>query len=411
MQRYLVAFLLMMASAGGAAAQSGQPVVPLVAGKAVSSTNPMPVTGSFSATLSGFRPTAYGTPITATTGGATGSLPAGTQVVATNVGTTYGAYCKLGASTSTTGQYIAPNGGWFGFAISGETQLSCQGSGGTTTINMAGGSGLATGTGGGGNGGAVTIADGADVAQGAVADAASSAGGTGTVSAKLRLATSLLNSIVSQTAGIAQGTTTSGLTGSLVFCNNTTTAAGGSNGTSNAINCDTNGNLRATIDALTGSKSAGTAAASSALTGAIYNSTPPTLTDGQQAAMQFGPRGSLVTAISPAWGAVAPASAAISQASSSTLEILALTASKKIYVTSFNIMAAGTVNVTFKYGTGTNCGTGTTVLTGAYPLTAQAGVAIGSGTGAVLVVPAGNALCLTADAATQVSGSFTYQIF
>lgn len=50
-------------------------------------------------------------------------------------------------------------------------------------------------TSGGGGGGAVTIADGADVAQGAVADAAATAGGTGTLSAKLRLATTQLDTI------------------------------------------------------------------------------------------------------------------------------------------------------------------------------------------------------------------------
>lgn len=48
---------------------------------------------------------------------------------------------------------------------------------------------------GGGGGGAVTIADGADVTQGALADAASSAGGTGSVSAKLRLMTTQLGTI------------------------------------------------------------------------------------------------------------------------------------------------------------------------------------------------------------------------
>lgn len=42
----------------------------------------------------------------------------------------------------------------------------------------------------------VTIADGADVTQGAIADAAATAGGTGTVSAKLREATALLNSVL-----------------------------------------------------------------------------------------------------------------------------------------------------------------------------------------------------------------------
>jgi hypothetical protein len=49
--------------------------------------------------------------------------------------------------------------------------------------------------GGGGGGGAITIADGADVTQGAIADAASSAGGTGTLSAKLRLVTTQLGTL------------------------------------------------------------------------------------------------------------------------------------------------------------------------------------------------------------------------
>jgi hypothetical protein len=47
----------------------------------------------------------------------------------------------------------------------------------------------------GGGGGAATIANGADVAEGNTADAASTAGGTGTVSAKLRLMTTQLGTI------------------------------------------------------------------------------------------------------------------------------------------------------------------------------------------------------------------------
>lgn len=138
----------------------------------VTSGNPLPVSASVSASITGFRPVSAGTPISVTTGGVTGTLPTNTgTVVATNVGTTNGAYCSLGGSTSTSAQYIAPNGGWFAFAISGDTQLTCITSTSTTTVNMVGGSGLPTGTGGGGGsggggGGAVTIASGA-VASGA----------------------------------------------------------------------------------------------------------------------------------------------------------------------------------------------------------------------------------------------------
>jgi hypothetical protein len=107
----------------------------------------------------------------------------------------------------------------------------------------------------------------------------------------------------------------------------------------------------------------------------------------------------------------ADASAAISVSTATTTQIVALSSSKKIYVSSFDVIAGGTGNITFVYGTGSNCGTGTTSLTGAYNLTAQAGIAKGNGLGAVLVVPASNALCVTTSAAVQMSGSIAYTQF
>lgn len=119
----------------------------------VDATGTLCTAASVSASISGFAPATTGTPISVTTGGVTGSLPAGEVVVATNVGTTNGAYCKLGASATTSDQYIAPNGGWFAFTVGANTQLTCITSTSTTTVNMVGGSGLPTGTGGGGGGG------------------------------------------------------------------------------------------------------------------------------------------------------------------------------------------------------------------------------------------------------------------
>ena len=107
----------------------------------------------------------------------------------------------------------------------------------------------------------------------------------------------------------------------------------------------------------------------------------------------------------------ASASAAITMSTATTTQFVALSGSTKIYVTSFDVISAGTSNVTFVYGTGSNCATGQTALTGAYPLTAQAGIAKGSGLGPVLVVPAGNALCVTNSAAIQISGSVSYTQF
>ena len=104
-------------------------------------------------------------------------------------------------------------------------------------------------------------------------------------------------------------------------------------------------------------------------------------------------------------------SVAINTAAASTVQIVALSSGKNIFVTSWNVIAAGTTNFTLVYGTGTNCGTGTTALTGAYPLIAQAGISVGHGAGVVLVVPRGNALCVTNSAAIQASGSVSYAQF
>ena len=107
----------------------------------------------------------------------------------------------------------------------------------------------------------------------------------------------------------------------------------------------------------------------------------------------------------------ADTSAAISLATATTTQLVALSAGKKIYVTALNVIAGGTGNITFEYGTGTACATGTTVLTGAYPLTAQTGLSMGGGLGPVLIVPAGNALCALTSAAVQMSGSLAYTQF
>jgi hypothetical protein len=106
-----------------------------------------------------------------------------------------------------------------------------------------------------------------------------------------------------------------------------------------------------------------------------------------------------------------PASVAINVSTATTTQLVAISGSTKIYVTSFDVIAGGTGNITFEYGTGATCGTGTTALTGAYNLTAQAGISKGSGVGAVLVVPSGNALCVLTSAAVQISGSVSYQQF
>jgi len=104
-------------------------------------------------------------------------------------------------------------------------------------------------------------------------------------------------------------------------------------------------------------------------------------------------------------------SAAISVNTAATTQLVALASGQVIHVTSFDFIAGGSTNVTLVRGTGTNCGTGQVALTGAYPLTAQAGIAKGNGLGPVLFVPSGEALCIINSAAQQVSGSISYRQF
>lgn len=101
----------------------------------------------------------------------------------------------------------------------------------------------------------------------------------------------------------------------------------------------------------------------------------------------------------------------INVSTATTTQLVAISASTLVRVTAWDVIAGGTGTIKFVYGTGTNCGTGTTDLTGAYPLTAQAGIARGDGLGTLFKTPAGNALCVTTSAAVQMSGVVTYQQF
>lgn len=107
----------------------------------------------------------------------------------------------------------------------------------------------------------------------------------------------------------------------------------------------------------------------------------------------------------------AATSVPINIAASTTTQLVALVADKTIFVTSWDVISAGTGNFTLVYGTGTNCGTGTTSLTGPYPLTAQAGISKGDGVGIVILVPRGNALCATTSTSVQMSGAVSYAQF
>jgi hypothetical protein len=180
----------------------------------VTSGNPLPVSGTFSASLGGFTPSASGargTPVTVTTADSSGTLPSGAVVVVSNVGTTNPMYCNVNGVAATTADQLIGANSWFAFTIPAAiTTLHCIATGGSTTANMLGGAGLPTGAGGGsagggGGGGAITAAlgsyaagalsagafatgagvDGWDITQGTKADAAWTTG-SGSVIALLK---------------------------------------------------------------------------------------------------------------------------------------------------------------------------------------------------------------------------------
>jgi hypothetical protein len=363
----------------------------------VSATNPLPVSASVSASITGFAPASTGTPISVTTGGVTGSLPAGAVVVASNVGATNGAYCKLGASATTGDQLIPPNS-WFAFTVGASTQLTCITSTSTTTVNMVGGSGLPTGAGGGGGGGS---------------------GGGGAVYGPTANGSAAANPPV-----IIGGTSTGGATGNVA---NATVIAGSSATTTMPAIVVADPNLLAAtiapIPAQAGSVIIGGVAidqttdgttnavhlkAGTAIAGKFgIDQTTPGTTNGVQVNAALPAGTNTIGKVGQDFST--SASAPINVSTATTTQLVALSGSTKVYVTSFDVIAGGTGNITFEYGTGSACGTGTTVLTGAYNLTAQAGISKGSGIGPVLVVPAGNALCVLTSAAVQMSGSVSYQ--
>ena len=114
--------------------------------------NPLPVSGTFSASFSGFAPGAQGTPLSVSGTSATGTLPTGTVVILQNTGATNDAYCVLGSGPATTSGQDIPPKSWVAFTVGVATQFSCITSTSTTTVNTTGGSGLPTGSGGGGGG-------------------------------------------------------------------------------------------------------------------------------------------------------------------------------------------------------------------------------------------------------------------
>ncbi len=363
-----------------------------------SSTWPLAVSASVSASVTGFTPSAAGargTPLSVTTSDSSGNLPTGAVVAVTNVGANP-MYCNVnGIAATTSDQYISSSGGWFAFTIPAAiTTLHCIATGSSTTANTVGGSGIATGTGGGGGGGggggAITIDSGAvssgayasgSIASGALASGAISSGAdvtegttaettvyagsggctvvaclkglyagvTGAIPAGSNLIGSVgidqttpgtTNKVVASVSsgGIASGAIASGAVASGAVASGAFASGALASGSIAA---------GAQVDLLTmrGTVAAGTAAANSMLTGAVFNSTAPTLTTGQQAAVQVSSRGGLLLGNGYPAGST-PITISGTGTTGATTATLATGASVTTYICGFSIRANANAAVT-----------------------------------------------------------------
>jgi hypothetical protein len=91
-------------------------------------------------------------------------------------------------------------------------------------------------------------------------------------------------------------------------------------------------------------------------------------------------------------------------------KIISGVAGKSIYITQIALIPVATSVVTFSQGSGTNCGTNTSALTGALTFAAGQTYTVGAGNGAVLALAQGNDLCVTIGTAAA-PGSLAYSQF
>ena len=101
----------------------------------------------------------------------------------------------------------------------------------------------------------------------------------------------------------------------------------------------------------------------------------------------------------------ATANAPVSLSASGLTQLLPLSGTTQIRLEHISVSFASAVNFQLEYGTGSNCGTGTTALSGVYQGILGIALDFDSGT---LTVPAGNALCANLGSAVTGGGVMVY---
>lgn len=96
-------------------------------------------------------------------------------------------------------------------------------------------------------------------------------------------------------------------------------------------------------------------------------------------------------------------------AASGTLQIVALSAGKIIYICHISLSSTVATNITFVYGTGTNCGTGQGAISGTYQQVTS--MALDLGSIAAMRTIASNEFCVTSSVVATVGGMVSYAQF
>ncbi len=105
---------------------------------------------------------------------------------------------------------------------------------------------------------------------------------------------------------------------------------------------------------------------------------------------------------------IAKSSVAINIAAAATTQLVGFVSGQTIYACNANFTYSVAGSAQFEYGTGTNCGTGTTTLTGAMVTTANEYLPLGWG-GTIFKTAASNALCVVTTGTTpSMQGVLTY---
>lgn len=286
---------------------------------------------------------------------------------------------------------------------------------------------LLTTAGGGGGSTAATIANGADVAEGSTTDAASTAGGTGTVSAKLRLVTTQLGTINTtlgtpfQAGGSIANTTfgaTQGTTPWVVGGNGTAgTAAAGvlsvqgiaamtpllvTPAANSAVNvAQVNG-----VTTSTGTGAVGTGTARVAIG-------TDSATVAGSATLPAGTNRVGYVSDDPCAQKV-KSTAAFSTSSGGPVSIVALSGSTVVYVCSISAITDTAIKLSFIDGTGGSCASNQTAIWGSttaasgMSLAANGGFTMGNGGGTVGTTDAASAFCLLQSGTSLIAGNITY---